>query len=138
MFAGAELYLHKKKAKEIWESVKSTFWKGWEGVKWPFRKGKDAWVGRKERKKEEQLREDKEWSKRILSSIIEYQERKQSHAKWLDTLTLTVEERRVAGKEAMMDHALEMIERDTITEKIEHTFSYSTRRTMRDKGRLER
>jgi hypothetical protein len=74
-------------------------------------------VGGKERKKEEQLREDKEWSKRILSSIIEYQERKQSHAKWLDTLTLTAEERRVAGREAMTDYALEMIERDTITEK---------------------
>lgn len=49
--------------------------------------------------------------------MVEYQERKQSHAEWLDTLTLTEEERKVAGKEAMMDRALEMIERDTITEK---------------------
>jgi hypothetical protein len=117
LFAGAELYLYKKETKEIWESVKSPFGKGWEGVKLPFRKGEDGWVGWRERKKEEQLRKDKKWSERILSSMIEYQERKQSHEKWLDTLTLTVEERKVAGKEAMMDRALEMIERDTITEK---------------------
>jgi tRNA uridine 5-carbamoylmethylation protein Kti12 len=75
-------------------------------------------VGRMEgEEEEEQLRKDKKWSERILSSMIEYQERKQSHQKWLDTLTLTDEERKVAGKEAMMDRALEMIERDTITEK---------------------
>jgi hypothetical protein len=40
-------------------------------------------VGGKERKKEEQLREDKEWSKRILSSIIEYQERRAMRSGWI-------------------------------------------------------
>lgn len=50
LFAGVELYLYKKEAREIWDSVKRPVLKAWEVVKWPFRKGKDAWAGWRERK----------------------------------------------------------------------------------------
>jgi transketolase len=74
-------FYYKKKVKDIWEDVKG-----------PFRKGKDAWRSRKERRKME--RKEKEQNQKLVEE--------KAHDEWLDTLPLTDLERKVAESEVVM------------------------------------
>jgi hypothetical protein len=116
------LYYYKK-AKEIWGEVKGPFWKGWEGVKWPFKKGKEAWVRRRERKAMEKR-------ERLERGEIE------RNKDWLDTLELDDKERELAES---VREKLEDIVKDEEKRRIK-TWRLATRQArkiQKDEDRVE-
>jgi hypothetical protein len=74
-----------------------------------FANGKDAWERRKEREKKAK----KKMEEKLNALKLADKERTQkAHKEWLDTLTLTNEERKVAVSEVVMSEMLEFIERE--------------------------